>query len=364
MSQFNIRKEGKETQCPTPRIRAETHEYYINKQGKKSYKVEWLERDLYDKAKQDKSHWLWAKYRRVQAVPCGQCIACRLTKTMDRATLCMLEKLYYPDNECWFLTLTYDDLHLKTGETVNTETGEIHRGITLDKRDIQNFWKRVRKRYKIQPRSYYDEEKTKLKEPGLLYLDCGEYGPQTGRSHYHAIVFGLPLEMDQLHFYKNNDMGDRMFNHDRLTDIWGMGHVIVARVTIESCQYVARYNLKKTLDNIDDWWYGSQGKIKEFTTASQRIGYQYFFDHWQEIYETDTVPVLKNGNLLKPPRIYDRLLQEKDPKLYEEIKRKREKSAEDQILELETRSNLSREERRQIQNEIKKSQIHNLRKEI
>lgn len=346
------RKEGRKTQCPTPRIRAETHEVYTNQKGGKSYKVEWLERDLYDQAKKDKSHWLWAKYRRVQAVPCGQCIECRLSYAMDRATLCMLEKKYYPEEECWFLTLTYDDLHIRTHQTVDEETGEVFQGVSLYKKDLQDFWKRVRERYKkymIRP---------------LKYIDCGEYGGETGRPHYHAIVFGLPLEMDQLHFYKNNDMGDRMFNHDRLTDIWGKGHVIVARVSIESCQYVTRYNLKKTLENIEDWWYGSQGKIKEYTTCSRKIGYQYFYDHWKEIYETDTVPVTKNGKLLKPPKIYDRLLSEKNPQLYEEIKRKREKSAEDQILELETHSNLSREERRQIQHEIKKSQIHNLRKEV
>lgn len=339
------------TQCPTPRIRAETFERYTNKSGGISYKVEWLQRDLYDDMKKNNSPILY-KYRRVQAVPCGQCIECRLTYAMDRATLCMLEKKYYPEEQCWFLTMTYDDLHIQTGQTVDTETGQIFEGITLKKEDIQNFWKRVRNHYK-----------KKMNKP-LKYIDCGEYGSKTGRPHYHAIVFGLPLEMDQLHFYKNNDMGDRMFNHDQLSAIWKKGHVIVARVTIESCQYVARYNLKKTLENIDNWWYGAQGKLKEFTTCSRKIGYQYFEEHWKEIYETDTVPVTKNGKLLKPPRIYDRLLQEKDPKLAEQIKRKRERAAEDQILELEKHSNLTREERRQISHEIKKSQIHNLRKEV
>ena len=42
-------------------------------------------------------------------LPCGQCMACRLNKSRDWATRCVLEAKMHKDN-C-FVTLTYKDLH-------------------------------------------------------------------------------------------------------------------------------------------------------------------------------------------------------------------------------------------------------------
>ena len=61
-------------------------------------------------------------------LPCGQCMACRLNKSRDWATRCVLEAKMH-DQNC-FITLTYDDNHLPPD-------------YGLHKEDLQNFWKRI-----------------------------------------------------------------------------------------------------------------------------------------------------------------------------------------------------------------------------
>lgn len=58
------------------------------------------------------SEWLTDEWQKT-IIPCGVCYACRLTYSAEWATRIMLEKEYYPDHECWFITLTYDDKHVK-----------------------------------------------------------------------------------------------------------------------------------------------------------------------------------------------------------------------------------------------------------
>lgn len=334
-----------------------------------SYKAEFLGRDIYDILMKDgnsRFNWLHDHYRRITAVPCGHCIECRLTYAMDWATRCMLEKKYYPEEECWFLTLTYDDDHLRSHTVVDEENGDIITGISLDKRDLRNFWKKVR--------YYYPDSKIK-------YIDCGEYGTHTNRPHNHAIVFGLPLPLNTLKFYKNNEMGDRLWSQipsekieipgkepkykttPSLEQIWGKGFVTISRVTIETCAYVARYNLKKSIDQRAPNWAASQGKIDEFTSKSQGIGKRYFEEHWREIYETDTVPVKKDGNLMKPPLAYDRWLKEKDEELYYHIKAKRENQLITSIR-MTYKHGFTPEEQRDIIRQTHERSIKNLRKDV
>ena len=121
-------------QCNYPRIRAETHETYINKKGGKSYKVEWLSRDIWDEAQRNPKtkKWLQMKYRKVEPTGCGQCTACRLNYARDKATLLMMEKLYHGANTCWFITLTYKDEMLYFHTYKDEETGKTQLAYTLN----------------------------------------------------------------------------------------------------------------------------------------------------------------------------------------------------------------------------------------
>lgn len=279
----------------------------------------------------------------------------------------MLEAKYYSENECWFLTLTYDDDHLTSHTVVDEKNGDIITGSSLDKNDLRKFWKKVR--------YYYPDSKIK-------YIDAGEYGSHTNRPHYHAIVFGLPLPLDGLKTYKNNEMGDRLWSTvptdattirgktrkkeiklPSLEEIWGKGFVTVGRLTIESAAYVARYALKKSIDQRAPNWAASQGKIDEFTSKSQSIGRRYFEEHWKEIYKTDTVPVKKDGKLMKPPLAYDRWLKEKDEELYYHIKAKRENQLIASIR-MTYKHGFTPEEQRDIIRQTHERSIKNLRKDV
>lgn len=349
--------------CNFPLIRCETNESYRNSTGGTSYRVEWAEREMYDRPEGKK--YLENKYRRVQAIPCGQCIECRLNYSREWATRVMLEKQTgynfnlnlgpciprpYPDHTCWFLTITYEDEYLPQHTKVNTETGEIYRGISLEKRDMQLFIKRLRKHYKG----------AKIK-----YISAGEYGGQTLRPHYHFIFFGLPLELDQLKKIGMSPTNDPYWKHETLSKIWGNGFVTVGRVTWESAAYVARYTLKKVKGK-DNTWYNMQGMDEEFTTKSQGIGKAYFLSYKDKIYQTDSVPVVnkKTGANVKPPKNFDRMLRELNSDLYDEIKEKRNEIAQTQEFLIQAQTNLTPEERRKISEDRMQQVMKDLRTEL
>lgn len=337
--------------CTRPLIRAETYEKYKNKKGGTSYKVEWLPRDFYDTKKLESSMpILLNHYRRVQLVPCGQCTECRLNYAREWATRCMLEKIYHKEETCFFITLTYADEYLPFHRTLDTTTGEILTGASLDKSDLQKFWKRVRKKYPNNK---------------IMYLNCGEYGSKTIRPHYHIIVYGLPLDITRFKKIGMNEMNQPLWTSTELERLWGKGNVTIGQITWESVAYVARYTLKKA-NGKDKNWYAAQGLMPEFISMSQGIGKRYFEENKMIIYESDSVPVRnkKNGCLVKPPRAFDRMLREENQRIYEEIKQRRLSTGEaSQKLKLNNTS-LSAEEYRKQSEFITKSNFKDIRMEV
>ena len=109
------------------------------------------------------------------SIPCGHCIGCRLKYSRIWADRCMVEASYHEDNV--FLTLTYDNDHLPKPLDYITDTGErkVSPVNPLEKRELQLFIKRLRK---------------KFPEQRIRYFACGEYGGKTMRPHYHLILFG------------------------------------------------------------------------------------------------------------------------------------------------------------------------------
>lgn len=334
--------------CTRPLIRAETWETYTNKKGGKSYKVKWLSRDFYDQIKKSPNwnYWNGNKYRKIEAIPCGKCIECNLNYSRRWATDLMLEKLYHEDNTCWFLTLTYNDEHLPINNHINNDTGEVTKAVSLNKKDLRDFWKRVR---------WFYRKNTKEK---LVYLNVGEYGTGiTSRPHYHAIVFGLPLDEIRLKKIGSNQNNDALFTHPDIEKLWGKGNIVVGRVTWESCAYVCRYTLKK-INGLNKSWNEIQGRIPEFVSMSQGIAKQYYLDHWNDILATDSVPI-KGA---KAPRRFLEMLKEVNPEAAEEIKRRRIKEMEYQ--ENAQKTDLNDEERRIQRNETKTRGFKDIRKEF
>ena len=268
-------------------------------------------------------------------LPCGRCIGCRLEHSRKWALRCVHEASLY-DKNC-FITLTYDDEHLPKDSS-------------LVKRDLQLFFKRLRKRY-----------------PGHLirYFAAGEYGDNTARPHYHAILFNFcpedfkpgkdMLKLDPLKF--DNDWSQlcsklsvdcsRLFSsvssvgssarHSRLlSDCWGNGSVMVGEVSFESCAYVARYCLKKITGEAAEEHY--HGRQPEFVVMSRRpgIGAEWLKKNFVSILETDTVAT-RSGILCKPPRYYDNMLEVIDADKFLINKEKRLEFVKDKVPESDER---------------------------
>lgn len=175
-------------------------------------------------------------------VPCGQCIGCRLDYARIWGERCALESSYYVEN-C-FVTLTYDDVHLPS---------------RADPEAFRLFIKRVRNHFKDRK---------------IRYFGCGEYGTSSGRFHMHIILFNC--QFNDLKYLKTNKNGDPLYTSEELKSLWPYGFSTVGECNYKTCNYTARYILKKQKGEI---------KTDEFVRMSTRpgIGYQYFIDHYDEL---------------------------------------------------------------------------------
>jgi len=226
-------------------------------------------------------------------LPCGQCVGCRISKAQSWATRCLAEASLHSENS--FITLTYDDDHLKSSSLV--------------KEDFQKFFKRLRR--------YYPEKE-------IRYYACGEYGDLTERPHFHACVFGLDFE-DKIP-YKKDDKNP-LWTSEILNERWGKGFCIIGQVNFETAAYVARYIGKKILgtnkyaEDLRAVVY--KGREPEFALMSRRPG---IAKKWFELYSNDVYPsdeIIQNGVPLAVPRYYDILLEKSDFELFEKIKKER-----------------------------------------
>lgn len=249
-------------------------------------------------------------------LPCGQCIGCRIDYSRQWAARCMLELEYH--KSAYFVTLTYDDLHVPVSYYADMSTGEAMPAMTLRKRDFQLWMKRLRKVFSDQK---------------IRFFGCGEYGGKTLRPHYHAILFGL--ELDDLVKYKSSFNGDLYYNSESFNKSWldkdgnVKGFCVIGNVTWESCAYVARYVTKK-LTGFYANTYDTFNIEPPFLLMSRKpgIGREYFDDH-PEIYQFDYINITteKGGKKIYPPRYYDKLFAEMHPTEFEEIKDKRKDMA-------------------------------------
>lgn len=151
--------------------------------------------------------------------PCGQCLPCRINRRRVWTLRLLLESFFY-ESQCSFVTLTYSDESLPYTDDYRS---------TLCLRDVQTFLKRLRK--KFYPRQ-------------IRYYLVGEYGPKTGRPHYHAILFGLrPYELDAEFLLFQGRSGQKRASV--LSNLWNLGLVHVGLASRDSIQYVAGYVTKK-----------------------------------------------------------------------------------------------------------------------
>lgn len=268
-------------------------------------------------------------YRDYIQIPCGSCIGCRLDYSRQWADRCLLEMQYHRSS--YFVTLTYDDFHTKKSYYCpDDDNGCAVPVPTLDKRDLQLFFKRLRK----------------ATGQDIRYFAAGEYGSTTARPHYHCIIFGL--ELNDLIPYKKSHEGFQYYTSELLSRCWShfqrddlnnvipdswspIGFAVAAQCTWETCAYTARYCTKKAFGQGKEF-YETFNLEPEFTLMSRcpGIGRQYYEDHKDTLYKFDSFSVStpKGGKQLRPPRYFDRLYDLEEPDIMSGIKDHRKEVAE------------------------------------
>jgi hypothetical protein len=165
-----------------------------------------------------------------------------------------------------FITLTY-----------NTETVPISKKgyMTLDKTDIQKYFKRLRKLH---------TENNKIS-----YYVCGEYGTKTKRPHYHAIIFNANiLHIEQA--WKINNAP--------------LGNIFDGAVNGASIGYTLKYMCKPKI--IPQHY--NDDREKEFSLMSKKLGTNYLTDNMVQWHHDDLlnrmyIPI-EDGKKIAMPRYY------------------------------------------------------------
>lgn len=213
-----------------------------------------------------------------------------------------------------FITLTYRDKADCTKHQLENGLHVPDDG-SLVKSHFQKFMKRLRKKFEGRVIRYYQ---------------CGEYGEQLHRPHYHACLFNLEFPDEQL--FKNND-GNPLFTSQILEDLWGYGFCTVGQLTAESAAYCARYVTKKVSGaNSHDHYlrcdeYGeAYWLLPEYAEMSRRpgIGKQWYENFKADVYPSDEIPVPGSGVYKSVPRYYDELHKAEYPEQHAELQRIRQ----------------------------------------
>ncbi|QCS36172.1 replication initiator protein [Capybara microvirus Cap1_SP_147] len=273
-------------------------------------------------------------------IPCGKCIECRLTYARQWANRCQVEADQYEKN-C-FITLTYSDDYIHFNTFTDPVTGELKKSPTLVKRDIQNFMKRLRKKYGA----------------GIRFFACGEYGETTHRPHYHLILFNHDFNDKKLFKVSR---GNPYYISDELSDLWPFGFSMIGDVSWQSCNYVARYitkkQYKKKNEEKDCIIYNYE---PEFVLMSRKpgIGLKYYEDNKQDFIRFNGV-YLQNGRLFTPPRYFNKKLEIDFGSEYLEKKERNKKIFNDQSILKDELTDLNYLERLQVEEDIllKKTKI-------
>ena len=191
-------------------------------------------------------------------VPCGKCPACLSRRTS--VWTFRLKTHAKNANTSYFVTLTYD-----------TRTVPISsRGyLTLDKRDVQLYFKKLRKAHP--------------KDVVIKYYLAGEYGSKTFRPHYHIILFNADIEL--------------------IHKAWDKGEVHIGELTEASAAYTAKYiNKGKIIPT-----HKNDDRIPEFSLMSKKLGLNYLSEKIINYHRADierNFITLEDGKKISLPRYF------------------------------------------------------------
>lgn len=262
-------------------------------------------------------------------LPCGRCIGCRLDRAAQWAMRCHHEAQMHQHNS--FLTLTYDDAHLPEDYSVSIRTWQL-------------FMKSLR--FEVGYK--------------LRFFACGEYGEQTLRPHYHALIFGYDFPDRVRH--STTPKGHPLYSSPQLSKVWPYGFASIGNVTYESAGYCAQYCMKKINGDMAASHYLRTHPVTgltvtvqpEFATQSRRpgLGCTWFAKFKRDAFPSDFL--VAEGRMHPVPRYYALKLAEAE---LQRVKRVRKRKS------LPHKWNAS-PERMLVRETIRKSRISRLKRTL
>lgn len=220
---------------------------------------------------------------------CGKCYNCIMTRM--RGWIFRLKQEYKVSQTAHFVTLTYDHQNVPLTE---------NKYMTLYKKDVQDFLKRLRK--------------TQLNK--IKYMACGEYGGKGQRPHYHLIMFNLiPKEKD-------------IYNQIKIT--WQKGDVHIGTVTEASTAYTLEYISKQS----DIKKHERDDRKQEFSLFSKGLGSNYLTEnikkYHQDNYQNMFIQIEDNKKIALPKYYRDKIFKDQD-----DLKKKQVDHVQKEIIKQE-----------------------------
>jgi len=197
-------------------------------------------------------------------IPCNKCPTCKARRVSAWSFRIMQE--LKRSTSAYFITLKYNDTNLPI----------THNGYhTLSRRDLQLFFKRLRKQ----------RTKKENRQNPIRYFAAGEYGGKIGRPHYHVILFNAtPPQIAEAWSYsrdvyttvkyKRKQAHGCSHREVKSKQRFSIGHVHYGSekgVTEAAAGYTLKYILKPK----QNWQYDDDDSQPEFLHMSKGIGAGY-----------------------------------------------------------------------------------------
>ena len=245
-------------------------------------------------------------------VPCGKCPACLSRRTS--VWTFRLKTQAKNANTSHFVTLTYDTRFVPI-----TKRGFL----TLDKRDVQLYFKRLRKSHP--------------KEVQIKYYLAGEYGSKTLRPHYHIILFNADIEL--------------------IHKAWDKGEVHIGELTEASAAYTAKYINKGKIIPMHQ----NDDRLPEFSLMSKKLGLNYLSEKIINYHRADferNFITLEDGKKISLPRYFrEKIWTEQERRIQADKLAQKFKAIEDENLQSYITKNQTSEGYEQQKDSIRTNRI-------
>jgi len=203
-------------------------------------------------------------------VPCGKCYNCKSRRAQSWA-LRLRNELEHSDTAD-FISLDYKPSTIPISQKYFQ---------TLVKSDLQNFFKRLRKKHG-------KENKT------IKYYAVGEYGGKKFRPHYHIILFNAKKEHIETSWTDCKDKRNKKFTK--------LGRIHYGFVTPQSIAYSLKYISKAKRIPVNEY----DDRLPEFALMSKGLGKNYLTDKmiaWHKAKPSERMYApLPNGQKTPLPR--------------------------------------------------------------